>query len=186
MGILLTSYTTSLKRTLEQLPFESIEKMVDYLHQARLMGKQVFVMGNGGSATTAAHLASDLGKSTITAYAPRFRAIALTDNIAIFSAIANDLGYENVFAEQLLNFVEKGDIVIAISASGNSPNILKAISVAKKYNAFTIGWSGYDGGKLVAKVDLPIIIPNDSIQQIEDVHLILVHMITLALRESTN
>jgi len=179
----LMNYTLDLKMTLDRLPLEVIEDLVDYLHQARLSGKQIFVLGNGGSASTATHLACDLGKNTVTPNLPRFRVMALTDNMAVFSALANDMGYDQVFAEQLANFVQVGDLVIAISASGNSPNVLQAVQLAKASGATTIGWSGYEGGKLASLVDLPIVVNSDCIEQIEDVHLILAHMVTTAVRQ---
>jgi D-sedoheptulose 7-phosphate isomerase len=180
----LEHYTKNLKHTLDQLPLDLIDEMIDCLHNARIRGKRVFTIGNGGSASTASHLACDLSKNTVTPELPSIRAIALTDNMAVFSAIANDLGYENVFAEQLDILIESGDIVIAISASGNSANVLKAIKLAKARNAFTIGWSGYDGGALAAMVDLPVVIPNHCIEQIEDVHLTLAHMVTTGVRQA--
>jgi D-sedoheptulose 7-phosphate isomerase len=178
-----TNYVITLQRTLSRLPVELLEEMVDCLHRARLARRTVFILGNGGSATTATHFACDLGKNTVAPHAPRFRTMALTDNMAVFSALANDLGYEHVFAEQLANFVQAGDIVIAISASGDSANVLKAVNLARQHQAFTIGWSGYDGGKLAHLVDLPIVIANSCIEQIEDIHLMLAHMATVAVRQ---
>ena len=178
-------YVGDLNQTLEYLPWPTIERVVELLHQARLDGKQVFVMGNGGSASTASHMACDLNKNTVAPDYPRFRVIALTDNMAIFSACANDFCYEDVFAEQLANFVRPGDVVLAISASGNSANVLKAIKLARAQKAITVGWSGYDGGKLAKLVDVPLVVPSDSIEQIEDIHLILQHMVTVALRRAT-
>ncbi len=175
-------YVVDIKQTLDSLPWESIHHIVHLLHQARLDGKQVFVMGNGGSASTASHMACDLNKNTVAPNHPRFRVMALTDSMALFSACANDFSYEDAFAEQLENFVREGDIVVAISASGNSPNVLKAVKRASSHKAITIGWSGYDGGKLAALVDFSVVIPSQSIEQIEDIHLMLEHMITVALR----
>lgn len=179
-------YVGDIQQTLEALPWPAIQRVVDLLHEARMQGKQVFVMGNGGSAATASHMACDLNKNTVAPDYPRFRVIALTDNMAIFSACANDFQYEDVFAEQLANFVQAGDVVVAISASGNSNNVLKAIKLARARRATTIGWSGYDGGKLAALVDVPVVIPSRSIEQIEDIHLILQHMVTVALRQATS
>ena len=176
-------YVIGVKRTLDCLPWESINQVVNLLHQARLDGRQVFVMGNGGSASTASHMACDLNKNTVAPGHPRFRVMALTDNMAFFSACANDFSYEDVFAEQLTNFVREGDIVVAISASGNSPNVLKAVKLAHSQKAITVGWSGYDGGKLARVVDLPVVVPSHSVEQIEDIHLMLEHMITAALRD---
>lgn len=180
------SYTTDIQRTLGLLPWELIEETVQRLHYARLHGKQVFVIGNGGSAATATHFACDLGKNIVVSHLPRLRVQSLTDNMAFFSACANDYGYESVFAEQLANLVQPGDTLIALSASGNSPNVLRAIEFAQRCDAFTIGWSGYEGGQLAKLADLAIVVPNDCIEQIEDVHMILAHMVTVALRQAAN
>jgi len=178
------NYVMDVQRTLGALPWDSIEEMVERLHQARLTGKQIFIIGNGGSAATATHFACDLGKNTVVPQLPRVRVQSLTDNMAFFSACANDYGYESVFAEQLANLLQKGDIVIAISASGNSSNILRAVEFAQGQAAFTIGWSGYKGGKLACLAELPIVVANDCIEQIEDIHMILAHMVTVAVRQA--
>jgi D-sedoheptulose 7-phosphate isomerase len=176
-------YAAGIKRTLDKMPWELVEQVLDVIDAARLAGRQVFVFGNGGSASTATHMACDLSKNTAMPGTPRLRTLALNDNMALFSALGNDLGYENVFAEQLATFVNEGDVVIAISASGNSPNVLKAIELAKARGATTVGMSGYAGGKLAQLVDFPIVAENDCIEQVEDIHLILEHMMTSALRE---
>jgi D-sedoheptulose 7-phosphate isomerase len=176
-------YGTTLKESLDQLPWQAVEQTIEVLHQAWLAERQVFIMGNGGSAATASHVACDLGKNTSMAGSPRLRVMSLNDNMALFSAHANDNGYENIFAEQLTNFAHAEDIVIAISTSGNSPNVLKAIELAHSIGALTIGWCGYKGGKLAQSVHMPIIVPNQCIEQIEDIHLILGHIITIALRQ---
>lgn len=177
-------YTLDLQETMELLPWGLIEEMVEQLQRARLNGKQVFIIGNGGSAATASHFACDLGKNIVVPHLPRLRVQSLTDNMPFFSACANDYGYESVFAEQLANLIQAGDILIAISASGNSPNVLKAVTFAQTCAAVTIGWSGYQGGKLAQLADLAIVINNDCIEQIEDMHLILAHMVTRALRQA--
>jgi D-sedoheptulose 7-phosphate isomerase len=115
-----TRYIRQLQTTLDELPVEQIERVIDILYEARLSGKQVFIMGNGGSASTASHFVCDLAKNTRYPGWPHFRVIGLTDNMALFSALANDDGYENVFAQQLESLVRPGDIVIGISTSGNS------------------------------------------------------------------
>jgi D-sedoheptulose 7-phosphate isomerase len=175
-------YAAEVKQTLNHLPWENLDVMVNLLHVARMEGRQILMMGNGGSASTASHMACDLSKNTAIPGLPRFRALSLNDNMAILSAHANDNGYENVFAEQLINLLRPGDIVVAISASGNSPNVLKAIELAKQHGAITIGWSGYEGGKLAQLVDLSIVVRNHCIEQIEDIHLMLEHMVVQALR----
>lgn len=177
-------YATEVKQTLDQLPWQEIQQVVDILRTAWLTNKQVFVMGNGGSAATATHMACDLAKNTVVAGMTRLRVMSLNDNMAHFSAYANDNGYDQVFAEQLSNYVNTGDVVIAISASGNSPNVLRAIERAQEYGALTIGWSGYQGGRLAQIVDLPLVIPSDKIEQIEDIHLMFVHMVTVAMRKA--
>jgi D-sedoheptulose 7-phosphate isomerase len=175
-------YVFEVRETLDHLPWGSIDAMVQILHAARLGDRQVFVMGNGGSAATASHTACDLGKNTAVPGLPRFRVMSLTDNMPTFSALANDLGYENVFLEQLANFVRRDDVVIAISASGNSPNILRAVEFARACGALTIGWSGFNGGKLAQLVDVAVVIRNNCMEQIEDIHLMLEHMTIVALR----
>ena len=177
-------YIADLQKTLDRLPWAEIDQMVNTLHAARLQERHVFIIGNGGSASTASHMACDLGKNTIVDNQPRFRVISLTDNTATLSALANDEGYENVFAEQLANFVDAEDVIVAISASGNSENVLRAVRLANDRNATTIGLTGYQGGQLATLVDLPIVVDSNSIEQIEDVHLILEHMVTVALRRA--
>lgn len=171
------SYLIEMKETIDSLPREPINTVISILQQARLNGRQVFIMGNGGSASTASHFVCDLAKRTRQAGWPHFRVIGLTDNMAIFSAYANDDGYENVFAHQLDNLLRPGDIVIGISGSGNSPNVIKGIELAKERGAITIGFTGMTGGKLRSLAQVAIHIPNKRIEQVEDIHLMLEHMI---------
>jgi D-sedoheptulose 7-phosphate isomerase len=178
---LIRQYIAEMQGVLGQMPVEHIDLVVQTLHQARLQGKQVFVMGNGGSASTATHFVCDLGKNTYRTSMPAFRALGLTDNMAIFSAIANDEGYENVFAHQLRNLVQPGDVVIAISGSGNSENVIRAVELANVLGAKTVGFTGMGGGKLAKLVSTEIRVPSDQIQQVEDAHLMLEHMIIKSL-----
>jgi D-sedoheptulose 7-phosphate isomerase len=145
---IIQSYIDELKETLNNLSEEVIEQVLDVLHEARLVNQQVFILGNGGSASTASHFVCDLGKNTRVEGAPNFRVMGLTDNMAMFSALANDEGYESVFAQQLANHVQPGDVVIGISTSGNSKNVVKAIELANEVGAKTIGFTGFDCGKL--------------------------------------
>ena len=177
------TYISTLKDTINLLPVGLVERFIEILHDARVSGKQVFVMGNGGSASTASHFVCDLAKNTRKEGWPPFKVIGLTDNMAIFSAYANDEGYESVFAEQLASLIQTGDIVIGISASGNSPNVLRGMEVAQKFHAKTIGFTGFDGGKLGKMVDLEINIPSTNYGQVEDLHLILEHMTIEALKD---
>jgi D-sedoheptulose 7-phosphate isomerase len=179
---LLMEYVRDLQATLAALPLEPIEQVVSILNQARLENRQVFIMGNGGSAATASHFVCDLAKNTREVGKPHFKVIGLSDNMAILSALANDEGYENVFVQQLTNLLNPGDIVIAISASGNSPNVLKAIDYARETGATTIGFTGYEGGKLGLMVDLNVLVKSNCIEQVEDIHLVLEHMIIKSLK----
>jgi D-sedoheptulose 7-phosphate isomerase len=176
-------YFDELQRTLEHLPDADIQCVVDLLSEARSNQRKIFIMGNGGSASTASHFVCDLAKNTRRPDLPNFRVIGLSDNMAIFSALANDEGYENVFAQQLTSLLQAGDVVIAISASGNSPNIVKAVELANQMGATTVGFSGFDGGKLKSMAQYGIHVASHCIEHVEDIHLMLEHVITKELRD---
>lgn len=175
-------YLSEVSATLENLPVERLAQVIALLEEARMKGKRVYIFGNGGSAATASHFASDLAKGAICQGKPRIKAFALTDNVPLISAWANDSAYENIFAEQLENFVEPGDIAIGISGSGNSQNVLNGVKVARAKGTTTIGFIGFDGGKLKDIVDIPLIVSNHNMEQVEDIHLLLEHVITTCLR----
>jgi D-sedoheptulose 7-phosphate isomerase len=177
------NYISILQQTMDQLPNQLIADVIGVLQNARLQGNQVFIMGNGGSASTASHFVCDLAKNTRRVGLPHFRVIGLTDNMAIFSAYANDEGYENVFSQQLANFIKPGDVVIAISASGNSKNVINAIGEAQKHSVTTIGFTGFDGGRLGQMVNINIHVNSNIIEHVEDIHLILEHMIVKTVKE---
>lgn len=177
-------YISTLQDTMNHLSVETIGRVVDILREARLGGRQVFIMGNGGSASTATHFVCDLAKNTRRDDLPHFRVIGLTDNMAMFSAYANDEGYEHVFEAQLANLIDPGDIVIGISASGNSKNVLNAVALAKQHGAATIGFTGFDGGRLRTLVDTNIHVESNVIEHVEDIHLMLEHMIVKTLKEN--
>lgn len=179
------SYIVQLQSTLDLLSLDKISEAVSILYEARLANSQVFIMGNGGSASTATHFVCDLAKNTRRAGWPDFRVLGLSDNMALLSAYANDEGYENVFARQLASFVQVGDVVIGISTSGKSANVLEAIKLANERGATTIGFTGFDGGELADLVDVNVHVPSDCIEQVEDVHLMLEHLICTVLRERT-
>lgn len=180
---IIQNYIGELKNTLDGLSSSVIEQVIEVLHTARLRNRQVFIMGNGGSASTASHFVCDLGKNTRVQGVPNFRVIGLTDNMALFSALANDEGYENVFAQQLASHIQPDDVVIGISTSGNSPNVVNAILLANSIPAQTIGFTGFDSGKLGTLVDINLHVPSYSIEHVEDIHLMLEHLICKALRE---
>jgi len=177
------NYISILQRTMDQLPRQLILDVIGLLQNARVQGNQVFIMGNGGSAATASHFACDLAKNTRSEGLPHFRVIGLTDNMSIFSAYANDEGYENVFSQQLANLIKPGDVVLAISASGNSKNVIAAIEEAQKHNAFTIGFTGFDGGRLGQMVNINLHVKSDIIEHVEDIHLMLEHMIVRRIKD---
>jgi D-sedoheptulose 7-phosphate isomerase len=178
-------YIDDLEQTLERLPEDLIHNVIRLLHQARLDRRQIFVMGNGGSASTSTHFVCDLAKNTRKEGWPNFRVIGLADNMAIFSALANDEGYANVFVQQLENLVQSGDIVIAISASGNSANVLRAVEFANQAGAVTLGFTGFNGGKLGEMVVHHVHVASNCIEVVEDIHLVLEHMICKTLRSLT-
>lgn len=176
------TYFLGVGSVLRRLPFALIDQVTDALWNSYVEGKTVYVFGNGGSAALASHCACDLGKGTTVNGNRRFRVLALTDNIPLMTAWANDASYEDIFAEQLRPFIDKGDIALAISGSGNSPNVLKALEVAREAGAFTIGLTGFHGGKMKPLCDLCVIIPSDNMQVIEDLHVSVNHSVFTSLR----
>jgi D-sedoheptulose 7-phosphate isomerase len=178
-------YIQEIHNTLDLLPGSSIEQFIDILFEARIHDRQVFAMGNGGSATTASHFVGDLGKNTHIPGLPRFRIIGLVDNVASITAYANDEGYENIFSEQLAGFVRENDVVMGVSTSGNSKNVLKAFELANSAGAITVALTGFDGGKLASLAKLNIHVPSFRIEQVEDIHLMIEHMVISALKNSS-
>lgn len=174
-------YLEGLKKCMDALLLEEVAGVIRCLEEAYREGKQVFIIGNGGSAATASHMACDLGKVILPEAgdnAPRFRVSALTDNTPWITALANDLGYEYIFSEQLKNLLHKGDLVIAISGSGNSPNIIEGIKVAQFLGAKVLGILGFDGGKAAEMVDASIIVKSENYGYVEDIHMVLDHLVT--------
>jgi D-sedoheptulose 7-phosphate isomerase len=173
-------YTDELQSVLNHLDTAIVDRIAETIYQAYLKGKTIFVLGNGGSATLATHVACDLGKNVSSGY-KRIRAISLTDNVAMLTAWANDLSYEAVFAEQLRNFVQPGDVVLAISCSGNSKNVLQAIEVGREVGAWIVGITGFHGGKMRPLCDDCLVVPSDNMQVIEDLHTVVSHAIATIL-----
>jgi D-sedoheptulose 7-phosphate isomerase len=176
-------YLAGVQHTLAALSLEQIDEAVDVLLSANYVGSTVFTLGNGGSASTASHFACDLAKGTITPGRPRFRVVALTDNVPLMTAWGNDASYEAIFAEQLRGLMRRGDVVVAISGSGNSPNVLRAVDLARQMGGITVGLSGFAGGELSTQVDVPVVVPCECMEQIEDIHLTLCHLMCTVLRE---
>lgn len=176
------AYFDCVVQVIAKIPLPTIDRIVDALMQAYESKKMIYLFGNGGSAALASHFACDLGKGATDGSGQRFRVLALTDNIPLMTAWANDTCYEDIFAEQLMNFVRSDDIALAISGSGNSMNVIKALQVARDAGAITIGLTGFQGGKMKDLCDLCMIVPSDNMQIIEDLHLSVAHAIFTALR----
>jgi D-sedoheptulose 7-phosphate isomerase len=171
-------YVDRLRAALDQIPVARVEAMGDILYRAYQHNKQVFIIGNGGSAATASHMACDLGKNTITNNRPRFRVMSLNDNMPLISALANDVGYEHVFAEQLRNLIHAGDVLISISGSGNSPNVIRAMEYARSRAATNIALLGFDGGRAMELADEYMLVPIQDYGIVEDLHMVLDHILT--------
>lgn len=158
-----------------------IDDVVQTIKGAWEQGKHVMICGNGGSAALASHLACDLQKGIGGSCQKKLRAIAFTDGMPTITAWANDTEYANIFAEQVETWAGSGDVLIAISASGNSTNVLRAVEVAKAHGVTTIGLSGFDGGKLATMVDKSFVVASHNMQYVEDIHTVLSHLIYTCL-----
>ncbi len=179
----LRDYLGRLISTLEALPIDAVEDLSELLYRAYTDGKQVFILGNGGSASTASHMAADLGKNTIGPNMRRFRIMSLNDNIPLMTALSNDLGYDNMFAEQLQNLIQPGDVLIAISGSGNSPNVVRAIEYAQSQSAEVGALLGFDGGRTMELADLSVLVGSSDYGVVEDAHLIINHILVEYFRK---
>jgi D-sedoheptulose 7-phosphate isomerase len=175
-------YFELLSKTIRNLPFEQVEAVSEILVSAYEQQRTIFLFGNGGSAALASHFACDLAKGTVNGSKKRFRAMALTDNVPLMTAWANDSKYEDIFSEQFANFASPGDVAFAISGSGNSPNVLKALKVAKQAGSITAGLTGFSGGRMLAMCDACIVVPCDNMQIIEDLHLCVAHCLFTCVR----
>jgi D-sedoheptulose 7-phosphate isomerase len=170
-------YKQELLRTIDTIDLEKVQQAIRWFEEARDQRRTIFVCGNGGSASTASHFACDIVKGASYGCESRFRIMALTDSLPTITAYSNDVNYDCVFAEQLRNFAEKGDLLLAISGSGNSPNVLRAMELANEIGCRTIALTGRDGGKLGPLAQLNIQVPVPHMGRIEDAHMIVCHMI---------
>ena len=176
-------YLNEAKKIIDRLDRKKIDDAINMLLDAYKKEKQIFIIGNGGSATTATHFANDLTKSCSIEDKKRFRAISLTDNISTITALANDTSYDKIFSEQLLNLINKDDILIALTASGNSPNVIEAVKVAKQHGAKTLAFLGFNGGKLKNMADGYILIEYGDFGLVESTHLLLEHLLVTFMRK---
>jgi D-sedoheptulose 7-phosphate isomerase len=189
---LIKGYLSDMKKIIEAMPVEAIDKGVELLFAAWQKGNQVFICGNGGSASTATHFACDLSKTTVVESKPRFKAYCLNDNIPLMSALINDEGFDNLFYEQLKDRFQEDDVLICISVHGGagkdkaglwSQNLLKAMNYSKESGGKTIGFSGFDGGPMKDIADVCIVVPVNSTPHVESFHLALEHLICSCLKE---
>jgi D-sedoheptulose 7-phosphate isomerase len=179
----INKYFAELEQMVKSISLSDLSKVLSLLEEAYYNGHRIFIMGNGGSAATASHFALDLAKNTIMPGEPRLKAISLTDHVPLITAWSNDTAYEHIFTEQLANMIEPGDVAIGISSSGNSPNVINALRLAKEVGASTIGLLGAKGGKIKEMVDAYVLAPGQNIEQEEDAHMILAHIITRHMRD---
>jgi len=184
LGRFSQNYKTDLLKAIESLDFGKIESVIHVLRTARDDGRSIFVCGNGGSASTASHFVCDMVKGASYQKTNRFRIMALTDSLPTLTAYSNDVGYECVFAEQLKNFARPEDVVIAISGSGNSANVLRAIEYGNSIGCMTIALTGRNGGKLGPMAQLHINVSNTHMGRIEDVHMVIMHMVSYYFMET--
>lgn len=177
------NYFAELEQMMREISLPHLQRVLQLLERAYHDGHRIFIMGNGGSAATASHFALDLAKNTIIPGVPRLKAISLTDHVPLITAWSNDTAYEHIFAEQLANLVEPGDVAVGISASGNSLNVINALQLARRSRAYTIGLLGAQGGRIKGLVDAYVLAPGKNIEEEEDAHMILSHIITRHMRE---
>lgn len=177
----LQEYSGRVRQCLAELPFAGMERAVEALEEAVRGGRQIFAFGNGACAAASSHFVCDLVKGCLVEGAPRVKAFCLNDCAPLMTAWANDDSYEKVFAEPLKNYLQKGDVVMALSASGNSPNVLRAVEYAREAGGVVIGLTGKGGGKLASLAAIPIVVKSPSYEEVEDVHVVVTHMLKLAL-----
>ena len=176
----LSEYRAQLIAALEGIDLDQVQSLVAALSEQRNNGGQIFTCGNGGSAATASHFATDLGKGASYGQPQRFKVVALTDSISTITAYANDVSFDVVFAEQLRNLGRPGDLLICISGSGNSPNVLRATETARELGLRTAALTGFQGGELGPLADIHINVPSDHMGRVEDAHMALCHMIAFS------
>jgi D-sedoheptulose 7-phosphate isomerase len=179
-------FLSEMKATVDRIDRDKVDQIIEAIYDTWKNGKRMYLMGNGGSASTASHLVNDFGKCTALPGKKRFKVIGLTDNPALITALVNDNGFDNLYSEQLLNFIEPGDALVGFSAHGGSgkdkaglwsQNLLKAYLIAKEYGVKTLGFSGYDGGVMKELCDLCVVVPIHNTQHVENFHLSLGHLI---------
>lgn len=177
------NYIEKQSEAIKRTPYEDLEKLCNMFMDAREGDQNIFFAGNGGSAATASHFTNDMVKGLSPGNPRRFRSFSLVDQVPVITALANDYDYSVIFQEQLKNYARKGDLLVVISGSGNSPNVVKACEYAKEHGIKTAVMTGRDGGKLKTICDLSVIAPVDGMEEIEDIHMLWEHCVICALKE---
>ncbi len=182
------NYVTYLEKSIDSVDVSQVETFINLLYDAYKTRKMVFVIGNGGSAATASHLAQDLAKGTRTnlEQKDRIKALSLTDNLPFVTALGNDDGYDTIFEQQLRTFASPGDILVSISGSGNSPNIIRAVEWATKNELITVGVTGFNGGKLKTISKYSVHVPLNDMCTSESIHSIIFHYVILKIQKLMN
>ncbi len=180
---LITGYENELIGAVRRIDAAQLGAALDILMEAYRGDKQVFIFGNGGSAATANHFVCDFGKNAVLGDKRRFRVISVSDNVEKITALGNDIAYEQIFRQQLINLMRAGDVAIAISASGNSPNVVRACEYVKELGNKLIVLAGFDGGKIAPMGDAAMVAEMKSYERVEDIHLILLHMFVCYFKE---
>jgi D-sedoheptulose 7-phosphate isomerase len=182
----ISKYKQDLSEVINNLDTDGVRKVVDLFSEAREAGRTIFVCGNGGSASSASHFVCDVLKGASFGRDKKFRILSLNDNLPTLTAYSNDVGYDVVFAEQLKNFAQPGDVFLAISGSGNSPNVVKGMATATELGCKTVAMTGRDGGKLGPMAQLHIHVANPHMGRIEDAHMVMCHMIAYHFMEEAH
>lgn len=182
---MIDTYFSEVQEVCSRMDVAAVDALINVLYEAYEQGRHVFLFGNGGSAANASHFCEDVAKGTLASMEAekRIKAISLTDNVPYITAWANDEGYDRIFEQQLVNLCEAGDVTIAISGSGNSPNVLRATEYADAHSLFTVGMTGYDGGKLGKMVKLNVHVPSFNMGLVEGVHGMIIHYVVQTLSE---
>ena len=183
VGEWIARYLQQQKAALDSIPQAAVARLIDWLRAALAEDRQVFVFGNGGSAANASHFITDLGKGASDKVGKRFRCLSINDNVSWITALGNDYAYEDVFVRQLENYARAGDLVMVMSVSGNSPNVVKAVEWAKRNGVYTVALVGGKRGRLAEIADLPVVIDSHHYGRVEDAHMAICHMVCYAFME---
>jgi D-sedoheptulose 7-phosphate isomerase len=181
--ISVSEYLTLVSDLVAAMPVDVVERQAQRILRAYRERKKLLLVGNGGSSSTASHLANDFQKCVYLEGGRPFACMALTDSVPLITAWANDADYSRVFAEQVRAWAGPGDVLICISGSGNSPNVLEAADVGREQGATVLGWAGFEGGRLKERVDDCLVVPSDNMQRIEDVHMVVGHAVFTRVRD---